>query len=104
MAGFLSRKEYMVVIGIVISVVVMASRPAAVFIEALREHPRHKRRRALKRAAPHLFAVGFLTACLAALLGYFKVPFAIGLVLVLVMVLLRGRWILRSYGGRLPGP
>src|ERR1700757_1241779 len=79
-AAFLSGKEYTVTIGIVIAVVVMASRPAAVFIDALREHPNYKRRRALKRAAPDLFAFSFLTVCLAMLLEYFKVRFAIGFV------------------------
>ena len=102
--SFVVQKQFPLVIGIVLGSVVMASRWAAVFIDALLQHPHYKRRRALRSAGSCIFALLFVTACGGSfLLAEMKnVPWLITWVIALALALGRGYWTVRSYGGRLP--
>ena len=106
---FVVRKQYPLIVGLVLGCVVMASRWAAVFIDALLEHPRYTRRRALRSAVPCVFALLFVTLCGGEILlselkltQMSNVPWVITWLIVLALALGRGYWIIRSFGGRLP--
>ncbi len=101
-AALLTGREGILVLALAVSITVMTSRWVAVILNALRQHPRYKRRLALKRSFPTGLAAVVGISCTAAMLGYFRLSWPVAWGLAVTAALLCGYWILVGHGGRLP--